>query len=71
MENDSPNTSRPRRSWRKRCGLVLATAVLVLVVCELIGLIGLFLLDGSLDFGTLHEEQQARAAGFSHNAPPP
>jgi len=71
MENDSPNTSRPRRSWRKRCGLVLATAVLVLVVCELIGLLGLFLVDGRLDFSSLHDEQRERAAGFSDNAPPP
>jgi len=71
MATDSQSSSRPRRSWRKRLALALATAVLVLVVCELIGLVGLVLVDGSLNFATLHDEQQQRAAGFARNAPPP
>ncbi|MFP6703078.1 MAG: hypothetical protein VB861_15130 [Planctomycetaceae bacterium] len=71
METDTQNTSRPRRSWRKRSVLALATTLLVLLACELIGLVGLVLVDGSLDFSALHEEQRERAAGIDRHAPPP
>lgn len=66
-----PTAPRRRRSRNKRIVLTLATGFLVLVACELIGLLGLAVVDGRLDFDTLHTDQRERAAGFARNAPPP
>jgi hypothetical protein len=71
MPSHKPGTPRPRRSWPKRCVLALATLVLVLLACELIGLVGLAMVDGTLDFAALKDDQQASAAGVDRNAPPP
>jgi len=71
MPSHPQATPRSRRSWPKRCVLALATLVLVLVVCELIGLAGLALVDGTLDFAALKQDQRASAVGIDRNAPPP
>ncbi len=71
MENESPTAPRRRRSRNKQIVLASATGLLVLAVCELTGLIGLAVVDGRLDFSTLHADQRDRAVGFARNSPPP
>ena len=71
MNKSCNRSGPPKRSRRRRCAIVLATATLVVLACELIGLVGLVIVDGKLNFASVHDDQRERAAGFERNAPPP